>query len=111
MQLRSTRRLPTRFPTRVASPLGEIEVVIVDITEMGAKADGLGALPAGTECGLRILNETVPATVRWSAGGAAGLAFAERLTPRQLDVVRHRRTPRPEVGRQARRTHGFTELR
>lgn len=111
MQLRSTRRLPTRFPTRVESPQGEIEVVIVDVTELGAKADGLGVLPAGTECGLRILSETVAATVRWSAGGAAGLAFAQKLTPRQLDVVRHRRTPRPDEGRQPRRSHGFTELR
>lgn len=111
MQLRSTRRLPTRFPTRVESPLGEIEVVIVDVTELGAKADGLGMLPAGTKCRLHILSETVTATVRWTAGGATGLAFAQELTPRQLDVVRHRRTPRFDAARQLRRSHGFTELR
>lgn len=110
MKLRATRRLPSRFPTHVEGPQGEVEVVIVDVTELGAKADGLGCLPPGTACRLRILNESVPAIVRWSAGNAAGIAFEQKLTPRQLDVVRHRRTPRPDPGRQPRRSHGFTEL-
>ena len=111
MRLRVNRRLPCRFPTKVEGPQGEIEVVIADVTEAGAKADGLTGLPPGTTCRLRILSEAVPAVVRWSAGGSAGLIFDRPLTPRQLDVVRHRRTPRAEAGRGARRTHGFTELR
>ena len=111
MRLRSIRRLPCRFPARVEGPQGEIEVVIVDVTEAGAKADGLTGLPPGTPCRLRILNEAVPGVVRWAAAGSAGLIFDRPLTPRQLDVVRHRRTSRREHVRGARRTHGFTELR
>ncbi len=111
MRLRSDRRLPCRFPATIEGPQGAIDVVIVDVTKAGAKADGLGGLPPGTACRLRILGETVPAVVRWSAGGSAGLIFERPLTPRQLDVVRHRRTPRPDAARPARRAHGFTELR
>ena len=111
MRLRVSRRLPARFPTKVEGPAGEIDVVVVDVTDLGAKADGLGCLPPGTSCRLRILSDSIPATVRWSAGGAAGLSFERKLTPRQLDVVRHRRTPRREDDRTARRSHGFTELR
>ena len=111
MRLRASRRLPARFPTCVESPEGEIDVVIVDVTDLGAKADGLGGLAPGTACHLRILSDSVPATVRWSAGGAAGLIFGRKLTPQQLDVVRHRRTPRAGFERPARRQHGFTEMR
>ena len=111
MQLRASRRLPTRFPTQVDTALGSVEVVIVDVTDLGAKADGLGGVPPGTECRLHILSETVAGVVRWAAGGAAGIGFKEKLTPRQLDVVRHRRTARADPGRQPRRSHGFTELR
>ena len=111
MQLRSTRRIPTRFKTRVDTPGGPVEVVIVDVTELGAKADGLGHLPPGTECRLHVLSEEVRGVVRWAAGEAAAIGFATKLTPRQLDVMRHRRTARPEHGRPRRRAHGFTELR
>ena len=111
MQLRANRRLPARFPTRAETPQGEVEIVIVDVTELGAKVDGLGGVAPGTPCRLRILNEAVAAVVRWTAGDAAGLLFEQKLTPRQLDVVRHRRTPRPDMGRAPRRSHGFTELR
>ena len=111
MRLRANRRLPTRFATRVESALGDVEVVITDVTELGARAEGLGRLPPGTACRLGILSESVPAVVRWSAGDAAGIAFERKLTARQLDVVRHRSTVRPEQGRQVRRSHGFTELR
>lgn len=111
MQLRSTRRIPTRFNTRVDTPEGTVEVVIVDVTELGAKADGLGHVPPGTACRLHILGDVLPGVVRWAAGDSAGLGFAAKLTPRQLDVVRHRRTARAEAGRRSRRAHGFTELR
>ena len=111
MQLRSNRRIPTRFPTRLDTPEGAAEIVIVDVTDLGAKADGLTGVAPGTECRLHILSDVVPGVIRWSAGGAVGIGFAQKLTPRQLDVVRHRRTPRPETGRQPRRSHGFTELR
>lgn len=111
MQLRSSRRIPTRFPTRVDTPGGPVEVVIVDVTDLGAKADGLGHAAPGTECRLHILSEAIPCVVRWAAGGAAGIAFRQKLTARQLDVIRHRRTPRADTSRQPRRSHGFTELR
>lgn len=113
MKLRSTRRIPTRFQCRADTPDGTVEVVVVDVTELGAKVDGLGHLSPGTPCRLHILSDVVPGIVRWAAGGSVGVGFAEKLTPRQLDVVRHRRTPRVEPGRQrrGRTTHGFTELR
>ena len=112
MRLRASRRLPVRFPTRVEGPEGAIEVVVVDVTDLGAKIDGLGCLTPGTSCALRILSDSVPATVRWSAGGAAGLLFGRALTARQLDVVRHSRTVRRGAQQPAgRRQHGFTELR
>ena len=114
MRLRASRRLPCRFPTRVEGPQGEIEVVVVDVTDLGAKIDGLVGLPPGASCRLRILNDAVPAVVRWCAGGSAGVTFERPLTPRQLDVVRHRRTVRADAergGHTARHTHGFTELR
>ena len=111
MQLRSTRRIPTRFRTRVTTADETVEVTVVDVTELGAKADGLGRVPPGTPCQMHILGDSIEGIVRWAAGGSAGIGFAEKLTPRQLDVVRHRRTPRPETGRQRRGVHGFTELR
>ena len=112
MRLRATRRIPTRFATRVEGAFGGVDVVVTDVTEMGAKADGLGRVPPGTACGLRILNDVVRGVVRWNAGDAAGILFDSKLTPRQLDVVRHRTTARQDAERpQTRRSHGFTELR
>jgi hypothetical protein len=113
MKLRTTRRIPTRFRTRLDTEDRSSHVVVVDVTELGAKADGLADVAPGTECRLHVMNEAVPGIVRWAAAGSVGIAFAQPLTPRQIDVVRHRRTPREEGERprRGRTTHGFTEMR
>lgn len=111
MRLRAQRRLPTRFPTAVHADGERLDVVVIDITESGAKIDGLGGLTPSASCELNVLSDTIPCTVRWTAGSSAGVTFGRKLTPHQLDVIRHRRTPRKDQGPKPRAGHGFRELR
>ena len=75
----------------------------MDVTDSGAKADGLTGLPPGTACRLMILNEAVPSVVRWSAGGSAGLIFERALTA--ASARRGAPPPHPARRGRARRAH------
>jgi hypothetical protein len=109
MNRRTARRIATRFRTRLDTADGSSHVVVVDVIEFGARADGLAGVAPGTGCLLHVMDEAVPAVVRWAAAGSVGMAFVTPLCPRQIDVVRHRRPfARRRVGRA---THDLTQTR
>lgn len=102
-------RFPNAAPVFVSGADFKTEVLLVDLTNRGAKLLGLCALPFGTVVTLRKDDEAIDATVRWSRTGLTGLEFDVMLGPKFTELMRRFRG----VSRRGARrvgSFGFSEL-
>lgn len=63
---------------------GEMDGVLLDLSEGGALVNASPPLPAGCKLLLERQNLEVPGTVRWVEGNRFGVQFDEPITP---DIV------------------------
>ena len=111
MKFRS-RRYVCRFDTEMTSSLGAHQARILDVTEKGARVEGLRDLTKGAALRFEILGQTVSAKVAWRRGQVTGVIFDAPLTPRQLDTVRKPAFSGNARGRgkTSRHVHSFREI-
>ncbi len=102
------RRMPCRFWIKATMPGGEAEGTIIDVTERGARVEGISHLARGDLIRFNVLQIPVEAVVMWQSDPLTGIAFRQPLNQRQLDAIRKPVT----VGarKQTRTVHTFTEL-
>ncbi|WP_371153395.1 PilZ domain-containing protein [Jannaschia sp. 2305UL9-9] len=72
----------------------ETTAKILDVSRYGMKIFFKAGLPEEAIVGLRALNLTLEAEVRWSRRGHCGLALGKPLTPDQLDMLTGAARPR-----------------
>ena len=81
-------RYPTAFPLTVATPLGRQKATLIDVNQGGARLEGVENVMRGDRIILTVLNEQVPATIRWVAAHRIGVAFVMPARPALVDLMR-----------------------
>ena len=81
-------RYPTAFPLTVTTPLGRQKALLIDVNQGGARLEGIDNAMRGHRVTLHVLNEQVPATIRWVAAHRIGVAFLMPARPALVDLLR-----------------------
>ena len=81
-------RYPTAFPLTVTTPLGRQSAKLIDVNDGGARLEGVENVMRGDRVTLHVLNEQVPATIRWVAAHRIGVAFVMPARPALVDLLR-----------------------
>ena len=81
-------RYPTAFPLQVTTPLGRQKATLIDVNQGGARLEGLANVMRGDRVTLLVLNEQVPATIRWVAAHRVGVAFLMPARTALVDLMR-----------------------
>ena len=81
-------RYPTAFPLTVTTPLGRQKATLIDVNQGGARLEGVENVMRGDRVTLMVLNEQVPATIRWVAAHRIGVAFLMPARPALVDLLR-----------------------
>ena len=107
------RRIPCQHPVKISTPGGRTsQAIIRNVHPEGAKLEGLENVEVGDTCTLTIDAIPVPAVVRWTGDGAAGVQFQRKLMPRQFELVSHIVKSSPGAARRQRRQDwGYAQLR
>ena len=106
------RRYVCRFDVEMSVPEGVRDACILDVTEKGARVEGLVGLTKGEAVRFEVLGQPVSARVAWRRGEVTGLIFDAPITPRQLDTVRKPAFSNNARGRgkTSRHVHSFREI-
>ena len=81
-------RYPTAFPLTVTTPLGRQKATLIDVNQGGARLEGVENVMRGDRITLLVLNEQVPATIRWVAAHRIGVAFLMPARTALVDLLR-----------------------
>ncbi|MFZ3580791.1 PilZ domain-containing protein [Loktanella sp. DJP18] len=81
-------RYPTAFPLTVTTPMGRQKAMLIDVNQGGARLECVENVMRGDRLTLHVLNEQVPATIRWVAAHRVGVAFLMPARPVLVDLLR-----------------------
>lgn len=82
------RRYPTAFSLTVTTPLGRQKARLIDVNQGGARLEGVENVMRGDRLTLHVLNEQLPAAIRWVAAHRVGVAFLTPAPPLLVDLLR-----------------------
>ena len=77
------RRFICEHPVKLTVAGKPIQAVIRNVHADGAKLSGVEGAGAGETCTLSLDGVPVRAVVRWTSGNSVGIAFKQKLMPRQ----------------------------
>ncbi|WP_436398535.1 PilZ domain-containing protein [Roseobacter sp. S98] len=82
------QRAAARMPATLVCGQVRDRVLVLNISEDGARLSGAPPMPAGAMIALQLMNHRLPGKVAWQRGDAAGIAFQPALTAHVLGLLR-----------------------